>query len=235
MYILQTDSLAGADPALRRIVAAYDDVIVRAYCTVRFTILRQRFLFEIGQYLPPSGQVLDVGCGFGLFTLYFALRNPRIQVRGFDLDERRIGMARKAAERLGLNNATFQIANAASFYFNEPISGAYMLDLVHHIPEASVPVLLKTIASNLAPDSRLLVKDIDPTGRYKRAFTWVLDKAMDYKAPVNYWYPDRLQRLLEGLGFEVHRHQMIDYLPYPHILYVNRKIGGLAKADSSSV
>jgi SAM-dependent methyltransferase len=224
MYILQTESPAGADPNLRRIVAAYDDIIVRAYCTVRFTILRQRFLSEIGQFLPPSGLVLDVGCGFGLFALYFALRNPRIRVRGLDLNERRIAMARKAAERLGLENAEFHIGNAASFRFNEAIAGAYMLDLVHHIPEASVPALLETIASNLLPGARLLVKDIDPTGRYKRAFTWVLDKAMDYKAPVNYWHPDRLQRLLEGLGFEVRRHQMIDYLPYPHILYVNQKV-----------
>jgi hypothetical protein len=27
--------------------------------------------------------------------------------------------------------------------------------------------------------------------------------------------------MLESLGFEVYRHRMIDYLPYPHILYVS--------------
>jgi hypothetical protein len=53
----------------RRIIDAYDDRIVRAYCRVRFSILRDRFLFEIGQYLPRTGRVLDVGCGFGLFAL----------------------------------------------------------------------------------------------------------------------------------------------------------------------
>jgi hypothetical protein len=59
------------DPLLAQIVRAYDDPVVHAYCWGRFGILRQRFLSEIGQYLPPEGLVLDVGCGFGLFSLYY--------------------------------------------------------------------------------------------------------------------------------------------------------------------
>ena len=88
-----------AERALQRIVDAYDDPIVRLYCTIRFMILRLRFLDEIGQYLPPAGQVLDVGCGFGLFALHFAIQQPHIRVRGFDLSERRVNMARRAAAR----------------------------------------------------------------------------------------------------------------------------------------
>ena len=45
---------------IRSIVRAYDDPVVRAYCWARFLVLRQRFLEEIGQYLPPSGPVLDI-------------------------------------------------------------------------------------------------------------------------------------------------------------------------------
>ena len=40
---------------VKRIIRAYDDPIVRAYCWARFGILRQRFLDEIGQYLPDEG------------------------------------------------------------------------------------------------------------------------------------------------------------------------------------
>ena len=72
---------SSSEAAVKRIVAAYDDPIVRIYCTIRFMILRLRFLDEIGQYLPPSGQVLDVGCGFGLFALHFAMQNPALRIR----------------------------------------------------------------------------------------------------------------------------------------------------------
>src|SRR5204862_3463781 len=87
------------DPLVGQIVRAYDDPIVRAYCWGRFGILRQRFLQEIGQYLPAEGLVLDVGCGFGLFSLYYASLEAGRQVQGIDVDRRRIGIARRAAVR----------------------------------------------------------------------------------------------------------------------------------------
>ena len=214
---------ASSEKALARIVQAYDDPIVRMYCTIRFMILRLRFLDEIGQYLPTSGQVLDVGCGFGLFALHFAIQNPALRIQGFDLSERRVNMARRAAERLGVGNVQFAVADAASFRFDSPISGVYMLDLIHHIPEPSVAPLIHTIAGNLEIGGRLLVKDIEPSPSYKLGFTWALDKLMDYKAPVRYWAPQEIQPLIERAGFVVHRHRMIDYLPYPHILYVSTR------------
>ena len=209
-----------AAAVVRRIVQAYDDPLVRAYSVVRFTILRQRFLFEIGQYLPSSGCVLDVGCGFGLFALYFAIRRPAIRVVGFDFNEYRIDLARRAAARLGVQNAEFRVADASAFRPNEQISAAYMLDLIHHIPPASVQPLLTAIAAQLHPGGRLLVKDVESARSPKLAFTWLLDKMMDFRAPVRYWAPDEVQPLLESLDFEVFQHRMIDYLPYPHILYI---------------
>jgi len=223
MNRLSTEAIVPADDVVRRIVRVYDDPVVRAYCTIRFMILRQRFLFEIGQYLPRSGHVMDVGCGFGLFALYFAIRIPTIQIQALDVSERRIDLARRAAAKLGVENVRFHVGDAAALRLDEPISAAYMLDLMHHIPQASVRPLMATIASNLSPGGRLLVKDIEPSPKYKLAFTWFLDKLMDYRAPVHYWSAEEVQTLLESLDLEVHRHSLIDYLPYPHILYVGTR------------
>ncbi|MBI2161034.1 MAG: hypothetical protein HYU25_11790 [Candidatus Rokubacteria bacterium] len=63
---MATSSMHG--DTIRRIIGAYDDRVVRAYCWARFWILRQRLLDEIGQYLPESGEVLDIGCGFYVCT-----------------------------------------------------------------------------------------------------------------------------------------------------------------------
>src|SRR5207244_9860458 len=97
---------------IRSIVRAYDDPVVRAYCWARFLVLRQRFLEEIGQYLPPSGAVLDIGCGFGLFSLYYAAAAPARFVRGVDLNPRRIAMARRAAARLAIDNVAYEEGDA---------------------------------------------------------------------------------------------------------------------------
>src|SRR5207247_1662425 len=69
---------------IRSIVRAYDDPVVRAYCWARFLVLRQRFLEEIGQYLPPSGPVLDIRCGFGLFSPYSPATGGLLLVKDVD-------------------------------------------------------------------------------------------------------------------------------------------------------
>jgi 2-polyprenyl-3-methyl-5-hydroxy-6-metoxy-1,4-benzoquinol methylase len=206
---------------IERICRSYDDRLIRAYATVRFHILRQRFLDEIGQYLPTQGNVLDIGCGFGLFSLYFAHAAGR-RLLGCDLNERRISAARRAAGKLGLTNVEFIEGDARSLSIDKVYDAVFMLDIVHHIPTTAVVPLLEGIRSHLAPGGVLLIKDVADRPAYKRWFTWALDKAMDYRTPVHYWSAERLAGLLQTYFKTVHVHQMVDYLPYPHVLYVCR-------------
>ena len=208
-----------SEPVLN-IIRAYDDWIVRAYCWGRFWILRQRFLDEVGQYLPRRGRVLDLGCGFGLFSLYYASVRPAIEIEGIDLNPRRIAMARKAALRLGLRNARYEVGNVTDFRGGRLFDAAYMLDIIHHIPPETVRPLLEQMAKVLRTGARLLIKDVDTHPAWKRWFTHALDRLMDPATPVRYWGGEELQGLLEETGFTVYRHLMVDILPYPHILYV---------------
>ena len=38
--------------------------------------------------------------------------------------------------------------------------------------------------------------------------------------PVTYWSAEELTGALRAAGFEVRRHAMLDFLPYPHVLYI---------------
>jgi SAM-dependent methyltransferase len=211
--------------AIGRVVEAYDDWVIRAYSRARFIILRQRFLDEIGQYLPVSGDVLDLGCGFGLFSLYYAQILPGVRLHGVDLDARRIGIAREAGRRLGLTNVDYTVGDARTFRANRTYAGAYMLDIVHHVEPAAVRPLLAELHAALAPGACLAVKDVDRRPAYKRWFTHALDLLVSAGSPPHYWAAEALQAVLEEAGFRVHRHAMVDFLPYPHVLYVCRKPG----------
>jgi 2-polyprenyl-3-methyl-5-hydroxy-6-metoxy-1,4-benzoquinol methylase len=208
---------------MAQIVAAYDDWPVRFYSWGRFQILRQRFLDEIGQYLPNQGRVLDVGCGFGLFSLYYASTATGLRIEGFDLNARRIGLAQRAAARLALPNVSYEVKDARDFEPTRTYDAAYMLDIIHHVPYAAAVPLLDRVSASLVPGGVLLVKDVDTRPAAKRLFTHVLDWALDPKAPVRYWAAEELQQQLEAVGLRVYRHKMIDILPYPHILYVCMK------------
>ena len=188
---------------VREIVRAYDDPVVRAYCWARFGIMRQRFLDEIGQYLPAEGPVLDIGCGFGLFSLYYAATARGRILRGLDLDGRRIALARRAAARLGLDNVAYEVSDARDFKGDGEVGAAYMLDIVHHVPPASVPPLLRALRRALPPGGRLLIKDVDRRPAPKRWFTWLADKAMAPLTPVHYWSAEGLAGALEAAAAEV--------------------------------
>ncbi len=206
--------------AIARVISAYDQPVVRAYAWGRFQIFRQRFLDEIGQYLPERGVALDVGCGFGLFALYYAQIHPDLEIHGFDLSETRIKMAQRAAEKLGVRNVVFRVDDARKLKADARYSGAYLLDIVHHVPEETVPPMLAELHRALAPGARLLVKDLDTSPAWQRLFAHGLDLAMSPTSPVRYWPTDELSSLLSRTGFDVKQHAMVDYLPYPHVLYV---------------
>src|SRR6185503_11544591 len=141
-------------------------------------------------------------------------------LRGVDVNARRVDVARRAAARLGIDNVAYTVADARDFKADGEVAAAYMLDIIHHVPPETVPPLLRQLRGALAPGGHLLVKDVDTRPAPKRWFTWALDKAMAPASPVQYWSAEGLTTELEAAGFRVRRHLMVDWLPYPHILYI---------------
>ncbi len=215
---------------IKAIIRAYDDPIVRAYCLIRFQILNQRFLSEIGQYLPCRGTVLDIGCGFGLFSLYYAMQHPGLEIVGIDRNASRISQARLAAARLGISTVRYEVGDITDYTLTQQFEGAYMLDIVHHVPKEEVQPLISRVSERVAPGTCVLIKDIDAKPAYKRWFTWALDKLMDFKTPVCYWPAGELKPLIEEQNFQVFHHEIRDILPYSHILYICRRLPATARA-----
>ncbi|RYG53936.1 class I SAM-dependent methyltransferase, partial [bacterium] len=158
------------------------------------------------------------------FSLYFAASYPGRTIHGFDLNPRRIEMAQRSADRLGLKNVTFHAEDAVQWKSRGSFDAAYMLDIVHHVPRNAVPRLISELRSNMAPDGVLIIKDVADRPAYKAAFTWALDKAMDFRTPVHYWSMESLTDLLRKASLRVFAHEMVDYLPYPHVIYVCRPV-----------
>jgi len=53
---------------------------------------------------PQSGDLLDLGCGWGPVALTFALRSPAARVWAVDVNERALDLVQRNAQRLGLGN-----------------------------------------------------------------------------------------------------------------------------------
>ncbi|MBI5304062.1 MAG: class I SAM-dependent methyltransferase [Chloroflexi bacterium] len=203
-----------------RIIAAYSGVI-RAYAFIRFKIIHLRFLEEIEQYLPDHGTILDLGCGFGLFSLYIAARKPHAHIVGVDVNPTRLQIARAAAQKLGIVNVTYEHRDLRAWRPHAAIAGAYSLDVFHHIPVASGDALLRELFVRLEPGGRFLLKDIDTQPRAMLWFTYWLDVLMSPRDDFFYRSASVWQQEIGGIGFApVRVHYLWDILPYPHILVI---------------
>jgi cyclopropane fatty-acyl-phospholipid synthase-like methyltransferase len=172
---------------------------------------------------------LDLGCGFGLFSLYFALREPGRSILSLDLSEARIELARRASRSVGVESRTeFHRKNVLDYTFDRPVGAVVTLDLLHHLPRDRAPSIIAKCHASLADGGIFLVKDVDASSRCKTAFTWALDKIVSPKSPVCYYRRDEMKAMIERAGFDVKIHQMLDVLPYPHVLYICRKAGARA-------
>jgi len=202
---------------------AYDSRITRWYIFARFRIIHINILDLLDRLVPPAGPILDLGCGFGLFSIYLALRNPSRSILGIDLSEKRIQMARRAAQKLGVQNVGFRGADITTFPYTEKWNGIYCLDILHHITPPARESLLNTFPKILSPEGILIIKDVATKPLWKMAFTWLLDQLV--AGPCRVWYQsaEAQAREIHQAGFEVQYDYIRDLLPYPHVIFRCKK------------
>jgi 2-polyprenyl-3-methyl-5-hydroxy-6-metoxy-1,4-benzoquinol methylase len=209
---------------LSRIVDAYESAIIRAYCKSRFIIININILQILGLCLRDKKRILDVGCGFGLFGCYFASMYPEISYTGYDLNAKRVERAKRAAEKLGLTNVSFHHGDARSLAIDDEYDAIFMVDLLHHIDDDSKAELIANCYSHLAPEGRLVIKDVATHPFYKIAFTWLLDAVMTRSFEMWYWSEERFYKTLKNNFARVEMYPITDWLPYPHVIYLCEKL-----------
>ncbi|GAA6526605.1 methyltransferase [Intrasporangium sp. DVR] len=97
----------------------------------------------------PTGQLLDLGCGWGPLSIALALRSPEAHVWGVDVNRRALQLAALNAAAAGADNVTFcepdDVPGELRFdtiWSNPPI----------HVGKAALHALLGRWLPRLAPD-----------------------------------------------------------------------------------
>jgi len=198
--------------------------VERVYANIRFAIMRPKLLSVMDLLLPESGRILDIGCGFGLFSAYFGQTHPGRRITGVDPDGRRIEIARRVAEGLKLESKFLQ-GDARTLAFAEPFDAAYVLDVMHHIPKDDQLAVLADLRDRLAPHGTLILKDITTVPKFGLKFTELLDRVMvGWDEPLAYRHHSEWGEMLSSLGFRVRMVRVPDVLPYPHVVISATKL-----------
>ncbi len=114
---------------------------------------------DIASHLPQEGDILDIGCGYGHFGVYFTSRFPRARVWGCDPDQAKIAVARLAQnqQRRYFAGACTEVPRLPSAF-----DGMVILDILYLMPPALQKETLDWAASRLKSPGTLVIKTIDP-------------------------------------------------------------------------
>ena len=82
----------------------------------------QSLLRHWGQQELPSGPLLDLGCGAGVATCFYAMSRSNVEVVGVDESPVAIETARQIAQALGINNVSFVCSDLATTNLDKTFS-----------------------------------------------------------------------------------------------------------------
>lgn len=93
-----------------------------------------RYLMELGAIMallpPPPAKLLDLGCGTGWTSFFFARRG--YDVTGQDISEVAIRWANRGREREGLDHLRFVVGDYETMSFDNEFDCAVFFDSLHH-------------------------------------------------------------------------------------------------------
>lgn len=170
--------------------------------------------------VPTRAEVLDVGCGSGLFLTLLASANRISKGVGFDANAATVAIAVKATQHL----ETSQILTFCHVPVGEPWpEGSFdvvsMIDVLHHIPQEAHQRAIEQAASRVRPGGLFLYKDIARWPHWKawanRLHDLVLARDWIHYAPT-----EQVSAWAGAVGLEQLEHRLIDVLWYRHDLLV---------------
>jgi len=177
----------------------------------------------VSKFIPDKGVVYDIGCGYGIFSIYLAHEKPGRQVKGFDFSSLRLSSARRAVKNLRLSNCVFFKEDVLKTKL-EQCAGVVINDVLHHIPGWYLQKrLIEKVIKPIEPGGRLIIVDIDQQPRWKYYLGLVVDLTFYPGSCIAYPDKNRLRKFLENNGFYVKILPLHQGRPYASIMYVAEK------------
>jgi 2-polyprenyl-3-methyl-5-hydroxy-6-metoxy-1,4-benzoquinol methylase len=178
--------------------------------------------------VPPTGQIVDLGCGHGLFSLLMASASAGREVTGVDVDAHKIAVAERAAQALGLDNVRFVTSPDGALP-----AGAWdavtVVDVLYLLGVDRARRLLGAAVSALASGGVAVVKEMAEHPRWKHWLNTVQELTstrvtrITQGDHVEVVPPTVIVDELERAGLAATTLRLDRHYPHPHVLIVARK------------
>ena len=174
----------------------------------------------IEKFLPRSGKIVDVGCGYGMLANVISLRYKERDVYGFDLSRKRIDIARKTIKNR--RNIHFEIKHVRDLKLNS-CDAIVMSDFLHHVSYKDQEHLIRQACSKLKKKGIMIIQDVDKRPLWKYLFAANLDRILNCFPRLYYRDVKSWKNMLERNNFNVSPIKADMKLPLPDVLLICKK------------
>jgi len=152
--------------------------------------------------IDGSDRILDLGCGTGSWSFYFAGRAGFIV--GVDYCEPMIEKAKAQARKDGFENISFKQSEVCEYRANTTFTIVFISGLILYLDDQSLSKLLKNVRGCTGPKARLFLRE--PAGipeRYEIRNKWSPALGANYSA--TYRTRSELIKTVENYDFKLKR------------------------------
>lgn len=135
---------------------------------IRIKVKMEKSYRLFNDLIPRSGQITDIGCGFGPLCYMLNLLSEQRKVLGVDYDEDKIAVANHA----WLHNEHTTFVHADAIKYELPPSDVFILsDMLHYMNYENQSILLRKCISRLLPNGIVIVRDGNSSDERKHRLT----------------------------------------------------------------
>ncbi len=181
---------------------------------------------HLDKYIPESGAVLDYGCGYGIFANYIKLKNPNLNVIGFDISKTRINEAKKSAKTTGV-----KFVEKPNEVELDNLNLVLLIDVLLFLPIEEKIKLLKKLYIAIEDNGIVFIKDTLKSDSLRFKYTKFEEKVKlkfgiygkEVKSGLHYIGVDEFKGILTNFGFKIVEIAHSNLIVYPGVFIVARK------------
>lgn len=174
---------------------------------------------RIEKMLPQKGLIIDLGCGYGIFSNYLALTGPKRKILGIELNKDKIRFADK-----GFTNISFLVEDVTKI--DIPQAEVFVLICVlHHLNSFQAQEkLLDFCVKKLKKNGLLLIDEVDNRPWWKYLITRLADFLLYPRDKIYFRFQPDMLKLLKRFPLTVEVKNVDGRLaPFSQLIYICRK------------
>lgn len=203
-------------------------LLIRFYNRIRWSCCP---FSEIEKLVPVQGNILDLGCGFGLFTFHLATQSSTRKLLGVDVSENRVHVANEICSDFAVTNTRFRKISPGEVPIHyDGWDAIIIVDVLYLASQDAVYRTLDAAYGKLKKDGYLIVKEMSTLPRWKARWNRIQENLavnilkMTLGQQLQFVTTEQIKSWMQGRNMEIQELRLSDGYPYPHLLLVAKKV-----------